>query len=60
MTHIYANHLDAVKEQLSRVPRRFPQLLLNPEVDNIDNFTYNDLTIDGYKPLKSIKAELNT
>jgi thymidylate synthase len=58
--HIYENHIDAAKEQLTREPKPFPTLLLNPDVDNIDNFCYHDITLLNYDPHPTIKAELNT
>lgn len=58
--HVYLNHIDAANEQLSREPRRFPTLVVNSDIDNVDDFTYNDVQIIGYDPYPSIKAELNT
>lgn len=57
--HIYANHEEAVKEQLLREPRKFPTLELNPDVANIDDFKYEDIKIVNYNPHPPIKAELN-
>jgi len=58
--HIYEPHISAVKEQLKREPHQFPSLLLNPDIDNIDDFKYSDLKIDGYDYHPAIKAELVT
>ena len=56
--HIYSNHMDQVKLLLSRTPRALPKLTLNPEIKNIFDFKYEDITIEGYDPLPAIKAEV--
>lgn len=57
--HIYLNHLDQAKELLQRTPRPFPQLEVNPDVSNIDDFQYSDMKIVNYDPHPPIKAQLN-
>jgi thymidylate synthase len=54
--HIYNNHFKQVEEQLSRTPLELPTLWLNPEVDDIFNFTSEDIKIVNYNSYKSIKA----
>lgn len=54
--HIYKNHIEQVKLQLSREPRALPTLKLNPEVRNIFAFRYEDISIEGYDPHPVIKA----
>jgi len=55
-THIYLNHLDQVREQLSRTPRTLPVMRLNPEIDDIFGFRYDDFALEGYDPYPPIKA----
>ncbi|WP_341643698.1 thymidylate synthase [Thauera sp. SDU_THAU2] len=54
--HLYLNHLDQAREQLSRTPRALPTLKMNPEVKDIFAFRFEDFGIDGYDPHPHIKA----
>lgn len=56
--HIYKNHLDQVKEQLSRKPRAFPKMKLNPKVKDIFSFTFEDFTLENYDPHPPIKGKV--
>ncbi len=56
--HIYLNHLDQVREQLTRSPRPFPRLRLNPAVTELLDFRYEDFTLDAYDPHPAIKAPI--
>jgi len=55
-THLYLNHLDQAREQLSRAPRRLPAMKLNPAVKDVFQFRYEDLTLENYDPHPAIKA----
>ena len=57
-THIYLNHLEQVKEQLSRKPYQLPKLWLNPKIKNIDDFKMEDIELIDYHSHPSIKAEM--
>ena len=57
-THIYNNHLDQVKEQLTRTPLELPTLWLNPDIKSIDNFTMDDVKLIDYQSMDSIKAQM--
>jgi thymidylate synthase len=54
--HLYSNHYDQAREQLSRTPRPLPALRLNPEVRDLFAFTYDDIGFEDYDPLPPIKA----
>jgi thymidylate synthase len=54
--HIYNNHFEQVKEQLSREPKPYPQMKLNPEVTDLFAFTYQDFSVENYDPWPAIKA----
>jgi thymidylate synthase len=54
--HLYSNHYEQAREQLSRTPRPLPALRLNPEVRDLFAFTYDDIGFEYYDPLPPIKA----
>ena len=56
--HIYSNHVEQAKLQLSREPRPLPQMRINPEVKSIFDFQYEDFTLENYDPHPHIKAEV--
>ena len=56
--HLYANHVEQAKEQLSRSPRPRPQMEINPKVDQIDGFTIDDFKLVNYDPYPSIQAPI--
>jgi len=56
--HIYENHIEAVKEQLKRKPKPLPTMKLNPKVKNIDDFKFEDFTLENYDPWPPIKGEV--
>jgi thymidylate synthase len=56
--HLYLNHLDQARLQLSRMPYELPKLVLNPEIKDIFDFKYEDITIEDYVSHPHIKAEV--
>lgn len=56
--HIYSNHLDQVKLQISRSPRPLPVMKINPNIKNIFDFTYDDFILEGYDPHPHIKGKV--
>jgi thymidylate synthase len=57
--HLYNNHLDQARLQISRTPLPLPKLELNPNVKDIDEFTYDDITVVGYEHHPHIKAPIS-
>ena len=58
-THIYHNHFDQVRLQLSREPRKLPRMILNPAVKDINEFTFDDFTLEGYDPHPHIAGKVS-
>lgn len=58
-THLYLNHLEQAKLQLTREPRPLPKMRLNPAVKNLFDFKFEDFTLENYDPLPHIKAEVS-
>ncbi|ASK99766.1 MULTISPECIES: thymidylate synthase [Xanthomonas] len=54
--HLYSNHFEQAREQLTRAPRALPTLRLNPEVTDLFAFRFEDIAIEGYDPHPAIKA----
>ncbi len=57
--HIYKNHIEQCRLQLTRTPRPLPRLILNPEVHKVLDFKYEDIQIAGYDPHPAIKGEIS-
>ncbi len=56
--HLYLNHLEQTDLQLTRTPRPLPRMVINPAVDDIFDFRYEDFTLEGYDPHPAIKAPI--
>jgi thymidylate synthase len=56
--HLYLNHIEQARLQLSRAPRRLPAMRLDPAVKDIFAFRYQDFALEGYEPHPHIKAEV--
>ena len=58
-THIYLNHIDQVRLQLTREPRPLPHMSLNPDVKDLNDFTYEDFKLTGYDPWPHIAGKVS-
>jgi thymidylate synthase len=56
--HLYSNHLEQARLQLSRSPRELPVMKINPKVDDIFTFDFEDFTLKNYDPYPGIKAPI--
>ena len=57
--HLYLNHLEQAREQLSRTPRPLPRMRLNPDIKSVFDFRYDDFALEGYDPWPAIKAPMS-
>jgi hypothetical protein len=57
--HLYSNHLEQARLQLTREPRVLPVMRVNPKVKNIFDFKYEDFALEGYDPHPHIKADVS-
>ncbi len=58
-THLYTNHLSQARLQMERVPRALPKMILNPEVESIFDFKYEDFTLCDYNPWPHISGKVS-
>ena len=58
-THLYLNHLEQARLQLTRTPRPLPQMRLNPDVKSLFDFTYEDFELENYDPWPHIPAQVS-
>ena len=58
-THLYLNHIEQARLQLTRTPRPLPQMKLNPDVKDLFNFKYEDFQLEGYDPWPHIAAQVS-
>jgi thymidylate synthase len=57
--HIYNDHFEQVRLQLSREERPLPNIILNKNIDNLFDFSYNDIVLENYNPHPTIKAKVS-
>ncbi|NJB83221.1 thymidylate synthase [Wenyingzhuangia aestuarii] len=57
--HIYNNHFEQIELQLTREPKPLPKMILNPEIKNIFDFTFEDFTLEGYDPHPTIRGKVS-
>ena len=57
--HLYTNHVEQAREQLTRAPRKLHTMWMNPEIKDLFAFTYDDLKLENYDPMPHIKAAVS-
>ena len=57
--HLYTNHVEQAREQLTRAPRKLPTMWMNPEIKDLFAFTYDDFKLENYDPMPHIKAAVS-
>ena len=58
-THLYLNHLEQARLQLTRTPRPLPRMIINPEVKDLFDFKFEDFKLEGYDPWPHISAQVS-
>ena len=58
-THLYLNHLEQARLQLTRTPRKLPRMIINPDVKDIFDFHFDDFQLEGYDPWPHISAKVS-
>lgn len=58
-THIYSNHFEQIKEQLTRTPRALPRIVFNREVESVFDYKYEDISLVDYDPYPPIKGAVS-
>ena len=56
--HVYLNHVEPLKTQLERTPKPFPKLVIKRQVENIEDFQFEDFGVEGYDPYPKISMEM--
>ena len=56
--HVYSNHVEPLKVQLQREPKSFPKLIIKRQVENIEDFKFEDFTVEGYEPHPKITMDM--
>ena len=56
--HVYSNHVEPLKVQLEREPKAFPKLIIKRQVEKIEDFKFEDFTVEGYEPHPKITMDM--
>ena len=56
--HVYSNHVEPLKVQLQREPKAFPKLIIKRQVEKIEDFKFEDFTVEGYEPHPKITMDM--
>ena len=56
--HVYSNHVEPLKVQLQREPKAFPKLIIKRQVEKIEDFKFEDFSVEGYEPHPKITMDM--